>query len=212
MSDQTCDCCESAAEQSTDRTSSADRWLDKRRVMNAPLPPDLTRRMNRLLGEDSLETFDDFVTAIREATGGGSLTVDDLCHAARETPHRATLDGETSHFQCFYDAVVLAHLADESVEIHTESPANEMIEMRASPDGDVDITPSDAVMSFGIAADVTLPTDGRLHSEEVFTAVCPHVKAFSTRDGCERWAESVDGATVGMPLEAGVSIAVEFAK
>lgn len=207
-----CDCCGSTAEKSTDRTTSVDRWIDERRVMNAPLLPDLTRRMNRLLGEDSLETFDDFVTAVREATDGGPLAVDDLCHTPRETPHRAILDGETYHFQCFYDAVVLSHLVAEPVEIHTESPENELIKMRVSPDGDVDATPSDAVMSFGIAADVKPPTDGCLHSEKVFAAVCPYVKAFATRDAYEHWAESVDAATAGMPLEAGIPIAVAFAE
>jgi alkylmercury lyase len=206
MSDQACDCCEPTVDQSTERIRPQDRWLNER-VTNAPLPPDVANLLGQFLGEESIETLDDFVIAAREATGG-SLSIDDLCHAGRETSHRAVLEGETYHFLCFLDAIVLTHLTEKPIDIYTESPANETIEMRALPNGDVDASPSDEVMSFGITADVKPPTDERLSSEEAFTAMCPYVKAFPTREAYERWAESVDAATVGMSLAAGVEIAV----
>lgn len=42
----------------------------------------------------------------------------------------------------------------------------------------------------------------------MYAAVCPYVKAFPSRESYERWAESVNGATVGMPLAAGVPFAI----
>jgi alkylmercury lyase len=213
MSD--CDCCETTVEQTTDSATTDDRWLAED-VMDAPLSPDMKRSMSQFFGRET-ETLDAFVVAIREVTGGsggdgdGPLTIENLCHAGVETPHRATTADETYHFRCFYDGVALAHLADASVEIQTESPAGELIEMSVSPNGDIDVTPADAVMSFGIATAVEESIDdtdaGPSIEEIAMQVMCPYVKAFSTRAAYEHWAESVDGATVGMPLAAGMSIA-----
>ena len=207
MSDQTCDCCELAVELTTERAPSRDRWLVERPVTNAPLPEDVGNRMSRFLGTESIETPTGFVAALRDTIDRGSLAVDDLCHAATETPHRATMGGETYHFRCFYDGVALAHLADEPVRIHTESPAGESIEVQALSDGDIAVTPPDAAMSLGIAGDVDAVAPNVPHPEEAYEAICPYVKAFSTRESYEYWAKSVDAATVGMPLAAGVPIA-----
>jgi len=176
-------------------------------VTNAPLPKDVEKRMSRFLGVASIDTLAGFVAALRDAISGESLAIEDLCHAAAETPHRATMDGETHHFRCFYDGVALAHLADEPVGVRTESPAGESIEVLASSGGYVDVTPPGAAMSFGIAGDVeTADPDGPL-PEEAYEVICPYVRAFSTRESYERWAKSVDAATIGMPLAAGVSVA-----
>ena len=212
MSDR--DCCETTAP-STTSTTTDDRWLAED-VMNAPLPSDMKEYMSQFFGRET-ETLDAFAVAIREAAGGSGgdgddpLTIENLCHAGVETPHRATTADETYHFRCFYDGVALAHLTDEPVEIQTESPAGELIEMSVSPNGDIDVTPADAVMSFGIATDVEESVDdtnaGPSIEEIVMKVMCPYVKAFPTRAAYEHWAESVDGMTVGMPLAAGMPIA-----
>ena len=211
MSDQACDCCRSTTVRTTE-PASHDRWLVGRPVRDAPLPQAVGRNVGRLLGEEPVDTLAGFVVAIRDATGGGSLAVDDLCHAATETPHRAAMDGEGYFFQCFYDGVALAHLADESVEIRTESPAGEPVEMRASPDGTVDVTPPDAAVSFGVAADGDAPRSADPTPGEAYGAICPYVKAFPSREAYDRWAESIDVATVGLPLAAGVPIAAALAE
>jgi alkylmercury lyase len=207
MSEQTCDCCEITVEQSTEHTSPSDRWLAERPVTKAPLPQEMARRMDRFFDRESVETLADFITAARNATGGGSISVDDLCHAAAETPHRAIVEGETYHFQCFYDGIALAHLVDKPVEIRTESPTDEPVTMQASPDGDISVTPPDAAMSFGVATvQETLLRESSIR-EAIYEAICPSVKAFSGREPYERWAEEIDAATVGMPLAAGVPVA-----
>jgi hypothetical protein len=212
MSDQACDCCGSTTVRTTERTASHDRWLVGRPVTEVPLPQAVGKSMGQFLGDEPVDTLAGFVVAIRDATGGGSLAVDDLCHAATETPHRATMDDEGYFFQCFYDGVALAHLADESVEIRTESPAGEPVEMRASPDGTVDVTPSGAAMSFGVAADGDAPRSADPTPEEAYGAICPYVKAFPSREAYGRWAESIDVVTVGLPLAAGVPIAAALAE
>lgn len=217
MSDQTCDCCGTA-----DNTTADDRWLTEP-VMNAPLPLDMKHNTSQFFGR-GIDTLDAFAESIREVTesdgGGGdgsscgSFAIDDLCHVEAETPHRATTADQTYYFRCFYDGIILAYLADEPVEIRTESPVGKPIEMRASPNGTIDATPSGAVMSFGIATDVepsaddTDPTVGEI----VEMVMCPYVKAFPTRDAYAYWAEGSDGATVGMPLAASVPFAAALTK
>lgn len=206
MSDDCSSCCGPTAEQSTERPAASGRWLDERPVVAAPLPPEMEETMSRFYGE-SVETLGDFVSATRAETGGGPITVDNLCYVAEETPHVATTADETYHFQCFYDGVALASLAGEPVDIRTESPAGAPIEARVSPAGGIDATPSEAVMSFGIADDAATLVDDGPTVADVYGAICPYVKAFPDREGYERWATDVDAATVGLPLEAGLPIA-----
>lgn len=206
MSDETCSCGGSGVEQPTEET---DRWVDDRPVRSALLPDDVARVMTAFFGTGPVETFDDFVAATREGAGG-ALAVEDLCHVDGETPHVARAAGETYRFRCFYDGVALAYLVDEPVEIRTESPAGTGIELRVTPDGEVETSPPEAVMSFGIAtdaADVTDPT-----AEAVYGQVCPYVKAFPSRDSYREWAAAVDAATVGVPIAAGLPIAAAFAE
>jgi hypothetical protein len=167
--------------------------------------------MGQFFGEESVETLADVAAAMRDATGGGSFAVDDLCHATAETPHRATMEGETYHFRCFYDGIALAHLADEAVEIRTESLTGEPITVQASP-SDIDVSPSEAAMSFGIAADAETPPSGGSIQEAAYEAFCPYVKAFPSRETYERWADNADAVTVGMPLASGVSFAAALAE
>ncbi|WP_313693602.1 organomercurial lyase [Halorarum halobium] len=223
MSDSRCRCCDPTDAPTTDRPASTDRWLDERPAGDASLPPDVADRMNEFYGT-SIGTIDEFVAATRVATGGGAIAREDLCHVEVETPHVARTAGERHHFRCFLDGIALAFIAEEPVEISTVSPSGAPIELDATPDGDVAATPSEAVMSLGIAADVatgddtasvddaatgddTAHVDGAPAVEAVYGAVCPAVKAFPSREHYEGWAAGVDAATVGLPLPLGASIA-----
>lgn len=178
--------------------------------MNAPLPPDVRQHASQFFGRE-IETLAALAGEIREVAGGndgrngGSFAIDDLCHVETETPHRATTADETYHFKCFYDGIVLAHLTDEPVKIRTESPTGELIEMTASPNGTIDVIPSDAVMSFGIATSVGADPTAEM-------VMCPYVKAFPTREAYAYWAEGSDGTTVGMSLTDGVVFAAALTK
>ncbi len=192
-------------EQSTDGAAGVDRWVDERPVGAARLPDDVARVMTAFYPAGPVETLDDFVAATRAAVDGDALGVADLCHVDGETPHVARTGDETYRFRCFYDGVALSYLVDEPVEIRTESPGGVPVELRVTPDGTVERSPAEAAMSFGIAteaADVTDPT-----VETVYGHVCPYVRAFPTRERYREWAASVDAATVGLPLSAGLPIA-----
>lgn len=87
MSDQTFDCCEITTKQSTANTLISEQWLNKHQVANMPLPSGLASTMSRFLGE-SVETLEDFISAVRDGIEGDSLTVNDLCLVEDKTAHQ----------------------------------------------------------------------------------------------------------------------------
>jgi hypothetical protein len=151
--------------------------------------------------------LDDWLAQVRRLTGGGSITVEDLCHADDETGHRGEIDGETYHFRCFYDAVALSGLAETPVDIRTESPDGTVIEAHAIGTTDLTVTPEEAVFSFGVDEAVEAPADREPSVEDVYASVCPYVKAFPDRKAYERWEKTVPAATVAMPLAGATEIA-----
>ncbi len=196
--EQSCECCD------TDATTA--RWLGETGYLTATLPDDLRRALGRLLGTEPVDSIGEWIWEVRGRIGGGSIGVADLCHADGETPHRGTVDGETDHFQCFYDAVVLAALREGTVDIRTESPEGTVVEART--DGaNLRVSPGSAVFSFGVDAAVEPPIGvGPTHAD-VYGAVCPYVKAFPDRAAYERWAKPTDAATVAMPLAGATELA-----
>lgn len=179
------------------------RWLGGTAVLDAELPDAFRTEMSRFLGRE-VATLDEWVAALRDANDG-AIDAKMLCHADEQTPHRAELAGETFHFQCFYDAVALARIRDEAVNIRTESPEGEVVKARATGH-EIDPTPSTAVVSFGVATDAT-PEGAEPTLRETYGAICPYVKAFPDRGAYEAWVDDVDAATVGMPLAEGLPVA-----
>jgi hypothetical protein len=206
MSDQDCNCVDVTVDETDAQTPDTDGWIEERPVRTAELPAAVRDNMSRFFGA-SIDTFDDMIAAIRTVVEGDGIAIDELCHVDEVTSHYAKTAEETYYFRCFYDGIALAHLVDERVEIHTETPTNESIEIQASPADGVAVTPSDAVMSFGVTTESDVPADETPSDPDVYGAVCPYVKGFYTREDYERWAKDVAATTVGIPLNAGVPIA-----
>jgi alkylmercury lyase len=211
MSNPDVDCCTQCG---TDPTTEAgdggeaapeSRWLAERPVLDARLPADLAAAATGFYGVGPVETLREFAEASR-AVAGGAVAVDDLCHVAGDSPHRATVGDERYQFRCFYDGVALARLRSEPVELRTESPGGAAVELDVAADGSVAVTPADAAMSFGIAPDAGALDDDPT-PETVFEAACPWVKAFPSREAYEGWAAATAAPTVGLPLAEGAPVA-----
>lgn len=179
----------------------------KNEPLEAPLPDDVGAALGRLFETGSVPTLGAWVREVRRRTGEGAIAVEDLCHSEDETPHWGEIDGTRHHFVCFYDAVVLAALRDQSVDIRTESPEGETIKLRAVGKNELNVSPEQAVFSLGVEEDAAPPADRELRSEDLYAAICPYVKAFPDVESYERWAETVPAETVAMPLAG----ATEFA-
>ncbi|TQQ79801.1 alkylmercury lyase [Halonotius terrestris] len=172
--------------------------------LTTELPIDLQTTLGDFLGTDSVETLAAWITEVRTHTDAGPISMDELCHADEETPHWGELDGERYHFICFYDAVILAALADDPVDIHTESPSGERIEATAVGTDALTVEPESAVFSFGYST-TAAPDEPSI--ETMYSAGCPYVKAFPDAAAYEQWAGTVDADTVALPLSGATDIA-----
>lgn len=181
-------------------------------VMRTPLPEAMQVALETLFGGASISTLEEWVEAIRTHVDGTSFGIEDLCHASEPTGHRAEVAGDTYHFMCFYDAVVLAALAETSVEIMTRSPNGTDIEATAIGGESLTVTPDDVVTSFGVASQANRSAGQSPSVEDLYRAVCPSVKAFPDRAAYSNWAADHEVPTVGIPLGDAIEIATALAE
>jgi hypothetical protein len=199
-------CC-AAGEQITSSEGSAGRWLDGPDVLDVELPVDLQSALGQFVGTESIDTLGEWTAEIRRLTGGGSIAVEELCHAGAETDHWGEVGDERYYFQCFYDAIILAAIEERSVDIHTVSPDGSAIEARAVGSDELSVTPEDAVFSLGIDENAGDRSGGDPTLEDGYAAICPYVRAFPDREAYERWANEVPAATVALPLAGATDVA-----
>lgn len=185
----------------------ADDWLDGTDALDERLPADLRTALGGFVGRESVDTLHEWGDEIRRLGGGGSIDAEQLCHTDRETPHWGTVDGERYHFQCFYDAVILAAIEDRPVDIHTESPDGAVVEAHAVGGEELTVTPETAVFSVGIASDAIERSDGTPTLQDGYAAICPSVKAFPHREAYDRWADETPATTVALPLAGATELA-----
>lgn len=181
-------------------------------VLDVELPGELRAALGRFLDGATVRTLHDWIAEVRERTGGGSIAIEDLCHERRETDHWAALDGEQYHFTCFFDAVVLAALTDERVEIRTESPDGTEVEATVTGDGTLTVDPPGTLVSFGVVTTPGATPDGEPAHEDVYASVCPVVKAFPSPQAYDRWDPAVPATTVAMPLDRATAVAGALVK
>lgn len=126
-----------------------------------------------------------------------------------ESPHLARFDGTTQHFVCVQDAFIVPYVVDdvETVEIETESPVSgERIEVTVSGN-EVDTDPSGAVMSVGVATDVSEQPEVAESPELAYGKICPYGHAFLNRTEYEEWSKTVNAVTMVAPLEDALRLA-----
>jgi|GEM_PF-3728549 len=129
--------------------------------------------------------WEQMMRTFAEALGRG-VTVEDLC-TTDESPHWATVDGETRYYQCVTDAFLLGLVLDEAVTTRTVSPMSETeLVVEFDADGVVS-APEGAVLSFGVERAVEAP-DGPVTPETMYGRFCPYSKAFASRAEYEQWA------------------------
>lgn len=203
--DATSDCC-GVCEQDTELEHGTGHWLDSV-TLDQPLPDHLRLTLERFFNVESIETLDDWGTQIRQQTGGGTITVDQLCHSDDQTDHWGEVDSERYHFKCFYDAIILAAIEDSEVDIHTVSPNRVRIDAKAVGKETVSVKPETTVFSLGIALDAHDQFTGNSTMQDAYAAICPYVKAFPDRDAYEAWADEVPAATVAMSMSGAMDFA-----
>ena len=210
MSDTPCPC-RGDGEASRNTEPSAARIVDAD-PLDTELPRELRVALGRFLGSAPVYTLGEWAIEVRRRVDGGSVGIEELCVTDERTDHRGTVDGRRYHFACFYDAVLLAALEGQPIDIRTKSPGGTVIEARAAGSRDLTVTPKEAVFSFGIDESVAPPSDDGPTLERGYAAICPYVNAFPHPDAYERWARAAPAATVAIPLDGATDLAVELVR
>lgn len=166
------------------------------------LPPALRSAAAEFLNADPPATTREWARSIRETLAPDrELGVDSLCHASEATPHVAHARGETHHFLCPLDGVVLAKLVGAAT-VETACPTTgATLEVRV--DGEtVEATPESAVFSVGMTADPS-ESKGAPTPALAYGAVCPHVRGFASPAAYREWAARREAPSVAIdPREA----------
>jgi hypothetical protein len=187
----------------TDRPSS--------RLREIELPPEIAKQLQTAFQlPQSPTTLEEWVTitsAVAEEIGL-TVSMDTLCTTERSR-HQATIDGDTHHFHCVLDALVVPFLneTDEPIQIRSESPVSEtVIEIRVGRDT-LTVEPADTVMSFGAATDLDAPDSDEFDLSLAHKRFCPYANAFPTKAEYKEWAAQTDAVTTAFPIEVGYQLA-----
>ena len=175
------------------------------------IPTPLGDQLQLALGLDErLETFGDWVDTLALIADRDDIDVDlNMLCTIDDSPHKATFDGRTQHYQCFQDPIIVPFLADDvdAVEIETESPVSgEPIELTVT-ETEIEATPSDVVMSFGVAKDVGAPAADVPSPILAYSRFCPYGNVFLFHEEYETWADEVEAITMATDVEDTLELA-----
>ena len=217
MDEMDCDCCtttdggtapeestsastaESVSESTSESTSETGR-------SGVYLPDHVVDAFATAYGTPAVDTLDEWVALLPELYPEWPPGVEELCHA-EDGLHRANTPDGDYRFVCVLDAMLLPHLTDDPVTIHSTPPEGEDVTMNVAADGTVD-APAGTVVSFGA---VPTPPDGDVTAEHTYAAICPAIHAFPSLVDYERWDAGTDAETTPLSVERATELAVQMA-
>ena len=184
---------------------------DQTEYRGPEIPMPLGDQLQLALGLDERpETFGDWVNALAFFADRDDIDVDmDMLCTIDESPHKATFNGRTQHYQCFQDPIIVPFLDEDvdTVEIETESPVSgETIELTVTKT-EIKATPSDVVMSFGVADDLEAPAEDVPSPILAYSRFCPYSNVFLSHEEYETWADEGDAITMSTDMEATLELA-----
>lgn len=149
-------------------------------------------------------------------TSDHEITTADL-YTADPTRHEVRVDGRIQYSPCVLDALSAAVMeAQDPVTVRSVDPVTGT-PVTFTVEGDtLDVTPEDAVITFGIASSISglessdesiFEWTMEAETESVTDAFCRHINAFEDAETYEQWAATAEGETVPIrPESAGALI------
>lgn len=175
------------------------------------LPTDFAEQVAAVSGvEDPPKTLAEFWMCLSKELAASNQTIgaEDMYKDA-QTRHEVHLDDRIQYALCAIDALAAAAMEEQDpVTVHSTDPVTENTVTFVVSDDAVEVTPADAVISFGMAP-ANVPdeaADGSFVASisqeppsvrEV--AFCHYINAFETVDAYEQWAAETDGLTIPIP-------------
>lgn len=174
-------------------------------ALDRELPPRLAERLAVAYDVDgSTETVGDFVGVVEAAVSEYDGAIEDALCSADESRHRIEVDGETRYYHCVVDPLAFQALRDEPATVRSSIRGDQVV-FEIDDDGEVTVSPDDAVLSFGIAEAVE--RGGCLDPERAYGQICAYVNAFPSAEAYEEWDGDVSAVTAAVPVEIGVAFA-----
>lgn len=183
-----------------------------RSVNDYDVPPELADKIQITFGlNEPPATLGDWVDATCHLLDGADITVgfEDMC-TADVSRHEAQIGGEAQHFHCILDTLLLPFVVEDqsTFDVRSRSPISDTIVELTVSGNTVEVTPTEAVMSFGVAADVDIPPNGAIEPALAYTCLCPYINAFPSHAEYEQWAsETPEAATMALSLADGFELA-----
>lgn len=178
------------------------------------VPDEIAAALSALAGMDETPTtlgaFDALTRT--EAFSPGKATIDEML-ITDESRHEVQLADRTVNTYCILDALVLAYLTDEPIEVTTRPPGlEETIEFTASREG-IQGAEEEMVVSFGFST--ALPTDRQAYEDSSVEQIhdtthrygCPKINLFPDEAAYEVWAREADAVTMALTLAEALGLA-----
>ena len=192
---------------------------DSRADDRIDLPPDFADHLAAVSNlETPPETMEDYWALFAEQLAASDRTIEpeDL-YTDDPTRHEARVNGQIQYSPCILDALGAAVMEDqEPVTVRSVDPVTRTPVTFTVNDETVDVTPEEAVITFGIAP--TIP-ELEASDETIFSwmlqaetpsltnTFCQYINAFESAHTYEQWAAETDGETVPFqPASVGMMI------
>jgi hypothetical protein len=163
--------------------------------------------------EPTFSTVAEWIDAMENAFEGQlghTPTREDLC-TTPDGNHVVEIDGERESYVCVLDPLMVLFLEGQPGQVRSETPGSGAeIVIDVGREG-VETSHEDAVVSIGVAADVSDAAVGPVTPELAYRTICPYVQAFVDEPAFDRWAAASDGVAMAIPIEESVIIARELA-
>lgn len=186
-------------------------------VDDQEVPSDLADTIQTAFGLDEPPaTLGDWETAVSQLLDDSELSVgvEEMC-IAEESRHVARIDGDSQHFHCVLDTILVPFLvpSESPVDVRSRSPVSDtVVELTVTHDA-VEVTPTDAVMSFGLADGLEVRDAVDIDPALAYEWICPYINAFPSRTEYDQWErETSEASTMALSFPAGLELAKALAQ
>jgi len=178
-------------------------------LLERSLPGDLAEELAAVYGTDAVETYSDWLRAVAGALDR-EPTTDDMC-CVDDALHTVEIDGEREAYICVIDPLMVPFLEGEQAVIRSEAPVSgERVVAWVDPDGEVSVTPEDAVVSIGASRSAGTHIDDPV--ERGYVMLCEYVHAFPDRESYGVWAAGTEAVTTSIEYGEAVTLSQAVAE
>lgn len=191
---------------------------EERALANIELPTDFAEAFQRLANTSTApETLAECVDSFEQMLAAEGVTVSvEAMYQPEPTRHAVHVDETVEYVPCVLDALIAAISVDSKpVEIRSDPPDDDTTVQLHVTDDEVEVHPSTAVFSIGLATtDIQEPELETFDEMEtaVSMASCSYINAFPDPEAYDQWDDHLsDGVVMQLDIDDMVALARNIA-